>query len=577
MSQATLPVVEGALNLEKDPNPSAFLSPNRDAERGPAHSAATSVSGVDTLVEKSQPHKGDTEVPPRTVKGFVWALVVLAILSSTFLFALDNTVVADVQPAIVERFGDIGKLPWLSVSFLLGTVSTILIWGKIYGQMNAKWLYVGTVALFEVGSAICGAANTMDVLIFGRAVAGVGGAGMYVGVMTLLSVTTTMHERPMYIGMTGLTWGTGTVLGPIIGGAFADNVHTTWRWAFYINLVIGGAFAPVYFFLLPSFDPRPGVGYRKRLSEIDFLGAILVIGATTSGVMALNFGGITWPWDSGKIIGLFCTSGVLFILFGLQQVYTVFTTVEQRLFPVHFLKSRTLLVLFIMTASGGSAVFLPVYFIPLFFQFVKQDTALEAAVRLLPYICLLVFVVFFNGAILSKHGFYMPWYLVGGIFILIGGVLMFTVDETSSTSRIYGYSILIGIGSGCYIQASFSVAQAKVSTNEISSVVGFITCSQIMGITIALAIANSVFLNDAAKSIAVILPDAPYAEVKAAIAGVGSTFFSTLDPDVRQSVLHAIVQAIDKIYILVITAGAITVVLSAVMKRESIYLEAAAA
>ncbi|KAI9782502.1 MAG: hypothetical protein M1839_004988 [Geoglossum umbratile] len=577
MSQVTLPEISSTADAEKGPDPSRFLSPNQDAERGQVRSSATSVSGVDTLVEKSQPHDPKVEEPPRTVKGFVWALVVVAILSSTFLFALDNTVVADVQPAIVERFGAIGKLPWLSVAFLLGTVSTILIWGKIYGQMNAKWLYIGTVAIFEVGSAICGAAGQMDTLIVGRAIAGVGGAGMYVGVMTLLSITTTMHERPMYIGMTGLTWGLGTVLGPVIGGAFADNKATTWRWSFYINLVIGGVFAPVYLFLLPSSDPRPGVSYRKRLSEIDYLGSVLVIGATTAGVMALNFGGLTWPWGSARIIALFCTSGILFILFGLQQAFAFLTTLEQRLFPVQFLKSREMLTLFVMTASGGSVALIPVYFIPLFFQFVKQDSALEAAVRLLPFICLLVFTVFLNGAILSKYGLYMPWYLAGGVLVVIGGALMITIDDKTTTAQIYGYSILVGIGCGAYIQASFSVAQSKVSPAEIPSVVGFISSAQILGITISLAIGNTVFLNDAARKIAVILPNAAVADVKAAIAGVGSSFFKTLTPDVRQSVLHAIVKAMDNVYILVITAGALTVVLAATMKREVLFLEGGAA
>ncbi|KAI9859630.1 MAG: hypothetical protein M1813_006561 [Trichoglossum hirsutum] len=576
MSQAALSGVDGNPSSEKNPSPSGFLSPNRDAERGPVHPSATSVSGVDTLVEKSQPQDPKVEEPPRTVKGFAWALVVIAISSSIFLSALDNTVVADVQPAIVERFADIGKLPWLSVAFLLGTVSTIPIWGKIYGQMNAKWVYICTVFVFEVGSAICGAANSMDTLIIGRAIAGVGGAGMYIGVMTLLSVTTTMHERPMYLGLTGLTWGLGTVLGPVVGGAFADNKATTWRWAFYINLVIGGVFAPVYLFLLPSFDPRPGVNYCKRLSEIDVLGSVLVIGAATAGVMALNFGGLTWGWDSGHIIGLFCTSGVLFILFGLQQAFAFYTSPEQRLFPVHFLKSRTMLILFAMTASAGAAAFIPIYFIPLFFQFIKQDTALEAAVRLLPFICLLVFTILANGAILSKYGFYMPWYLVGGVLTVIGGALMITIDDMTTASQIYGYSILIGVGCGAYIQASFSVAQSKVDAHDIPSVVGYITGSQLLGITIALAIANTVFLNDAARKIAVILPNAPAENVKAAIAGVGSSFFNTLAPDVRQSVLHAIIKAMGSVYILVVTAGALTVLLSAFMKREVLFLKAGA-
>lgn len=101
----------------------------------------------------------------------------------------------------------------------------------MYGQFDAKLLYLITVALFEIGSALCGGAPNMDALIVGRAICGFGGAGMYCGVLTFLSVTTTEHERPMYVGLTGVTWGMGTVLGPIIGGAFADS-SATWRWSF---------------------------------------------------------------------------------------------------------------------------------------------------------------------------------------------------------------------------------------------------------------------------------------------------------------------------------------------------------
>jgi MFS family permease len=186
--------------------------------------------------EKSeQPAETAEELPPRDITGWKWAVVVLSILSSTFLFALDNTIVADIQPVIVLHFNDVKNLTWLSVAFLIGAAATNLIWGKIFGQFNSKWTYILCVLLFELGSAICGAAPSMDALIIGRAICGVAGSGMYVGVMTLLATTTTIHERPMYIGGTGLTWGLGTVLGPVIGGGFSDSPEG-WRWAFYINL-----------------------------------------------------------------------------------------------------------------------------------------------------------------------------------------------------------------------------------------------------------------------------------------------------------------------------------------------------
>ena len=186
-------------------DPSNLLSPEKQDVRDVSEN--TSVTGLDEIdQEKQQAETPAEEVPPRDITGWKWIVVVLSILSSTFLFALDNTIVADIQPVIVRQFDSVSKLSWLSVSFLIGAAATNLVWGKIFGQFNAKWTYILCVTLFEVGSAICGAAPTMDALIVGRAICGVGGSGMYVGVMTLLASTTTIHERPMYVGLTGLTW-----------------------------------------------------------------------------------------------------------------------------------------------------------------------------------------------------------------------------------------------------------------------------------------------------------------------------------------------------------------------------------
>jgi Major Facilitator Superfamily len=207
------------VELQKDINSTTDNSINDESMIDNNHLAAdekpvqnnlerTSISGNGEVADEKQLSPPE-DVSPRDVHGWKWALVVTSILSSIFLFALDNTVVADIQPAIVETFGDVAKLPWLSVGFLLGAASTNLIWGKIYSQFNAKWAYVGCVLFFEVGSAICGGANNMTTLIIGRVLCGVSGSGMYVGVMTLLSVTTAIHERPMYVGSTGLMWGIG--------------------------------------------------------------------------------------------------------------------------------------------------------------------------------------------------------------------------------------------------------------------------------------------------------------------------------------------------------------------------------
>src|SRR3954470_22647119 len=103
--------------------------------------------------------------------------------------------------------------------------------------------------------------------------------------------------------------------------------------------------------MLPSVDPRRGVSFLNRAREMDYFGGTLTVGAFVSGVMAVSFGGVTYPWNSGRIIGLFVCSGVLFILLGIQQVYTIFTTTSRRVFPIEFFKSRTILILFAMTAA----------------------------------------------------------------------------------------------------------------------------------------------------------------------------------------------------------------------------------
>ncbi|PQE29138.1 Major facilitator superfamily domain general substrate transporter protein [Rutstroemia sp. NJR-2017a BBW] len=379
-------------------------------------------------------------------------MTTIAILFSTFLYALDATVVADLQPVIVQEFGKIQDLSWLSVAFLLCATATNLIWGRVYNHFNAKWFYIFHVTIFEIGSAICGAAPSMNVMILGRAVAGLGGSGLYVGCMTLIASTTTITERPL-----------------------------CWRWAFYINLFIGAVCAPFYIFLIPSKDPRPGASFKERAAEMDYAGIVLQAGALAAFILAINWGGVTYPWNSARIIALFVVSGVLFIILGIQQVWNIFTTASRRIIPVQFFRSRTVLILFSVTAAGGACSFVPIYMVPIFFQFTRSDGPLDAGVRLLPFIVVMVVFVFINGSLMARLRYYMLWYLVGGILVVIGSSLMYTITQTSSTSRVYGYTVLIGAGVGMFLQASFSVAQAVVDKENIAhAIVGAVGTTYVL-------------------------------------------------------------------------------------------------
>lgn len=173
--------------------------------------------------------------------------------------------------------------------------------------------------------------------------------------------------------------------------------------------------------------------------------------------------------DSATIIVLLVVSVVLLIAFGIQQVWCLGTSPSGRLLPVQYFGNRTLFLMFILNALAAAPIFVPVYFLSLYFQFARGDDAMEAAVRLLPFMCMVVFFSLLNGAAMGKKGYYAPWFLVASAVAVAGSTLMFIVDEFTSKSRIYGYSALLGAGAGSIVQTGFIVAQAVVPRSEMSS------------------------------------------------------------------------------------------------------------
>ena len=140
--------------------------------------------------------------------------------------------------------------------------------------------------------------------------------------------------------------------------------------------------------------------------------------------MGINFGGVLYSWDDGAIIALFVVSGVLFIVFAIQQIFTVLTTENTRVFPVHLVQRKEPVLLFIAGSSAGAAIYIAIYYIPIYFQFTRGDSAIQAAVRLLPFVFILSAMVLANGFFMAQWGLYTPWYLIGSIITLIGSVLM---------------------------------------------------------------------------------------------------------------------------------------------------------
>jgi len=288
---------------------------------------------------------------PRQYGRIKWWSILFSLYAAAFLYGLDNTIVADIQPAAIETFGSVSKLAWLGIGFPLGSIASVLPVMKAFFVFDVKWVFLGSLVMFTAGSALCGGAPNMDALIVGRVWAGSGGAGMYLGVLNILSLYTSLNERALYLSLCGLVWGIGCILGPVIGGGFADS-DATWRWAFYINILIFAACAPVLFFVLDSFNPDPDTPFVRKLGRLDWVGTVLYSAMYVCFVTGFTFGGTEWAWDDGRTITLIVVFGVLFIAFAIQQTFSILTTPDYRLFPVDFLKNRSLLLLYVATSAG---------------------------------------------------------------------------------------------------------------------------------------------------------------------------------------------------------------------------------
>ncbi|KAI9655994.1 MAG: hypothetical protein M1821_005055 [Bathelium mastoideum] len=545
-----------------------------DAPSSPMRSIQGSKAepGSQQSIEELVPQVHDNSA--RTVHGWKWVLVCLSLYTSGLIYGLDTTIAADIQAAIVEKFDNVERLTWVGTGFPLGSVASILPAASLYSNFDLKVLFMSSVLLFEIGSAVCGAAPTMNALIVGRVIAGMGGSGVYIGVLNYFSLCTTEKERGGYISGIGVVWGLGAVLGPVY-----SNLTQTWLAKHF--RVIAAVFLPAYIFYLPSVKP-PGsqqISAWTKLKKMDWLGFLFGIAAVASFTIALTFAGPLWAWNDGRTIATFVVSGVMLILMLLQQYFVIFTTRENRMFPPrHILSNKTLILLNAITASGSANIFIPVYYIPIFFVFTHGDSALMAAVRLLPYI---VFLAVFNmavGVLLKRVNYYWTLFLLGGILMTIGGATMYTVRTDTSAAKIYGYSLLLGTGTGLSFQSAYTVGPVKTfmktgSGADIQHVISMLNLSQLSFQLGALLICGQIFQSLAVRNLDKVLHGLGFSaeDIRAAVAGTQSKVLESVSPALKQQAIDAITDAMSKVYILSFSVGAVAVVCAVLLPKEKLF------
>ncbi|KAI0818275.1 putative efflux pump [Xylaria sp. FL0064] len=418
-------------------------------------------------------------------------LISVALCLSVFLTALDNSIIATAIPAIAKQFHSLDDVGWYGSAYLLTTAALQLLFGKFYTFLSIKWVYMTAIFIFEVGSLICGVAQNSVTLIIGRAVAGLGSAGLFSGALLILAHSVPLAKRPLYTGLIGGVYGIASVAGPLLGGVFTDKV--TWRWCFFINLPIGAVTLVVIGFFFPDPVQKKPVQetLSQRLMRFDPIGTLIFIPAIVSLLLALQWGGTTYPWNNGRIIALFVVFGVLLLAF----LYIQWRQQENATVPPRIFRQRTVMAGSFFAFTVGSAFFLFVYYIPIWFQSVQGASAVNSGIRNLPLLLSVVVTSLFSGGLITIFGYYTPFMIFGSIIAAIGGGLLTTWKPDVSTGVWIGYQIVFGIGVGAGLQQPLIAVQTVLGIDDVPIGTSVIAFMQTLGGALFVSVGNSVFNN----------------------------------------------------------------------------------
>ncbi|KAH8799051.1 major facilitator superfamily domain-containing protein [Xylogone sp. PMI_703] len=430
-------------------------------------------------------------------------LISFALCLAVFLMALDNTIIATAIPHITDRFHSLSDVGWYGSAYLLTTASFQLLYGKFYTYFSIKWVFLGAISVFELGSLICGIAPNSITLIIGRAVAGIGGAGIFSGALIIVAYSVPLAKRPMYTGLIGAMYGIASVAGPLLGGAFTDKA--TWRWCFYINLPIGAVtvLAIIIFFKPPQRAELANLGWRERVKEFDLYGTMALIPAIICVLLALQWGGTKYSWGNGRIIGLFVVFGVLIVVFiGIQ-----FWKQDSATVPPSMLKRRSIAAAAWFSFSLGTGFFLLVYYLPIWFQAVKGASAVKSGIMNLPMILTMVVVSIISGMGVTAIGYYTPLMIASSFLTAVGIGLMCTFHPDTNHSMWIGYQAITGIGVGLGFQQPLIAVQTVLDISQVPLGTSLVAFVQTLGGALFVSVGQNVFSNRLVQDLAKYVPD----------------------------------------------------------------------
>ncbi|KAH8888156.1 MFS general substrate transporter [Thozetella sp. PMI_491] len=494
-------------------------------------------------------------------------LITISITLATFLLMLDISIIGTATPRITDEFHSLQDVGWYGSAYQFAAAAPQLLTGKIYHRFSTKWTFLTFIFIFELGSLLCASASSSRMLIIGRAVAGLGSAGLLNGAFTIVSCITRPAQRA---SITSIVLGIsqfGIAVGPLIGGAFTE--YSTWRWCFYINLPVGGlGLIAMAFLRIPDQVEKPAVwSVLSRLHrELDFIGFLLSALFAIQLLLGLQYGSREYSWDSSVVIGLFCGTGVAFVAWVIWN----WRQGDDALLPFSMAKRR------LVWASGLSSfwilttVTVQAYFLPIYFQAANGTTPFMSGVYYLPTILSQLLMVLSTGFLVQKTGHIALYILLSGIVLSVGFGLLSTLSPTSTAGQWIGYQILVGAGRGIGIQMASPrrrydktpvvCIQTSIKPAQISMALSLIMYLQSLGGAIFLTVGNTIFDETLKSELAIRVPN----RNPNTILELGATHFRNVVTDAElPAVIASYTEAIDNVFYLV-TAIACLVALTAV-------------